>query len=67
MQMQSLAGLAFFSADVMTVRSDAQEIDQDPDNVPYDYRSRKNQQTVVDPKDLEDANDGRHPWVHTHA
>jgi len=37
------------------------------DYVPYNRRPRKNQQTVVDPEDLEDAHDSRHPRVHACA
>jgi len=56
-----------FRADEVKVRADIQKIDQYRDHVPCDYGPRNNQQTVVDPQDLKDAHDGRHPRVNASA
>ena len=39
-------------------------VDHDRDHVPDDHRSRNNQQAIVDPGDLKDAHDSRHPRIH---
>src|SRR5215470_18305819 len=56
-----------FFAYKIRVSPHAYEIDQYADHVPCNYRSRGNQQAVVDPEDLECADDCRHSRIHACA
>ena len=57
-------GPRLFFAEKVRVRANAEEINQDADHIPHNHGSRNNQDSIVDPEDLKDAYDRRHPWVH---
>jgi len=49
----------------MKICANAQRIDEDGNQIPHNYRPRQNQQSVVNPQNLEDAHDRGHAWVHS--
>src|SRR4051812_29133223 len=55
---------ALLSASEMTERCNAQKIDDDSDDVPYDDGPRRDQQAIVDPHDLKHTHDCGHARVH---
>ena len=57
-------GSRFFFAEKVRISANAEEINQNADHVPHNHGPRNNQDAVVDPEDLKDAYDRRHPWVH---
>ena len=54
----------FFFAEEVRISADAEEINQNADHIPHNHGSRNNQDAIVDPEDLKDAYDCRHPRVH---
>jgi len=63
----SRSRLGFLLTNEVTVGADAQKVDEHRNHVPDDHRPRSNQQAVVDPEDLKDSHDCRHPRVHSRA
>ena len=58
---------SFFFAAKVCISADAEEINQHADHIPHNHGSRNNQDAIVDPEDLKEAYDSRHPWVHARS
>ena len=54
----------FFFAKKVRISANAEEVNQHADHIPHNHGPRNNQDAIVDPEDLKDAYDRRHPWVH---
>ena len=58
---------SFFFAPKVCISANAEEVNQHADYIPNNHGSRNNQDAIVDPEDLKEAYDRRHPWVHARS